>query len=94
MQTLQRIVKSFLQRGWFARLPFAAGNFSKLQQVAEHGIHARSRVFNPPQELYAFFIQPPTVNGISDVNGGGTLAGGATAKANWIIIPTTPAAVR
>ncbi len=40
----------------------------------------------------AFFIQPPVLSGVNAVDGTGSLGIGATAQANWTIIPTTNAA--
>jgi hypothetical protein len=40
----------------------------------------------------AFFIQPPLLSGINAVDGTGSLGIGASAQANWTIIPTTNAA--
>lgn len=38
-----------------------------------------------------FFVQPPQLQNISDVNGGGVIAPGATATISWFIIPTASA---
>lgn len=38
-----------------------------------------------------FFVQPPQLQNISDVNGGGVIAPGATATISWFIIPTVTA---
>jgi hypothetical protein len=40
----------------------------------------------------AFFVQTPTLSGINAVDGTGLLGIGASAQANWTIIPTTNAA--
>ena len=40
----------------------------------------------------AFFIQAPTLTGINAVDGSGSMAIGASAQANWTLIPTTNAA--
>jgi hypothetical protein len=40
----------------------------------------------------AFFIQPPLLSGVNAVDGTGSLGLGASAQANWTIIPTTNAA--
>jgi hypothetical protein len=40
----------------------------------------------------AFFIQTPLLSGINAVDGTGTLGIGASAQANWTIVPTTNAA--
>lgn len=38
-----------------------------------------------------FFVQPPTLQNISDVAGGGIISPGQTATVSWFIIPTTSA---
>ena len=38
-----------------------------------------------------FFVQPPTLQNISSVNGGGVIGVGATATVSWFIIPTVTA---
>ena len=47
-----------------------------------------------------FFVQPPILTGVNDINGGGIIPPGQTAKVEWFIIPkiatggTTPAGVQ
>jgi beta propeller repeat protein len=38
-----------------------------------------------------FFVQPPTLQNIASVNGGGVIGSGATATVSWFIIPTVTA---
>ena len=38
-----------------------------------------------------FFVQPPTLQNIASVNGGGVIGVGATATVSWFIIPTVTA---
>ncbi len=39
----------------------------------------------------SFFVQPPVLQGISDINGAGVIQPGATAQISWFLIPTTNA---
>jgi hypothetical protein len=47
---------------------------------------------NGNPDTNAFFIQTPLLTGINAVDGTGTLGAGASAQANWTIVPTTNAA--
>jgi hypothetical protein len=47
---------------------------------------------NGNADTNAFFIQTPLLTGITAVDGTGTLGIGASAQANWTIVPTTNAA--
>ncbi len=60
-----------------------------LEQVA---VEVLIRRRNGDDASTLFAVHPPQLSGLSAVDGTGTLAGGATGKGNWLLIPTTEAA--
>lgn len=61
-----------------------------LEQVA---VEVQIRRRNGEDASTLFAVHPPQLNGLSDVDGTGTQAGGTTGKVSWLLIPTTDAAV-
>jgi len=62
------------------------------QQVTDLQVTINPVDANNNPATNAFFIQPPLLSGVNAVDGTGSLGVGASAQANWIIIPTTNAA--
>jgi len=61
---------------------FAANLTFENPQLSTNGVNDSSSLF---------FVQPPTFQNISDVNGSGVIQPGQTATISWFIIPTTGA---
>jgi len=55
----------------------------------ENHVLSTNGVVNDSSSL--FFVQPPTLQNIASVNGGGVIGVGATATVSWFIIPTVTA---